>query len=223
MDMPRMNAPAKSGDFFHGFADVFDTFYDGKRSPMMQWIDRHFRSDMFERYRLTFERLGDLTDKTGIDIGCGSGPYVAEALRRGARRVVALDPAPRMLELTRERADKLDRADRVSFQEGYFPNVKPPGPFDFAIVMGVLDYIEDATAFLRALREIVVGKAVISFPSKHWFRTPIRKVRYRLRQCPVWFYNDDDIRRFATAAGWTQIDIRKIAGAGMDYHVLLEP
>ena len=217
-----MTAPAKSGDFFHGFADVFDTFYDGKRSPLMQWIDRRFRSDMFERYRLTFERLGDLTDKTGLDVGCGSGPYLCDALRRGAKRMAALDPAPRMLELTRERAVKQGVGERVDYYEGYFPSVRPPGTYDFAIVMGVLDYIEDSTAFLRALREVITDRAVISFPSKHWFRTPIRKVRYNLRKCPVWFYNEQDIRKSATDAGWPTVDIQKIAGAGMDYHVLLK-
>lgn len=217
-----MTAPAKSGDFFHGFADVFDTFYDGKRSPLMQWIDRRFRSDMFERYRLTFERLGDLTGKTGIDVGCGSGPYLCDALRRGAKEMCALDPAPRMLELTRERAAKQGMGEKVVYYEGYFPSVRPQGTYDFAIVMGVLDYIEDSTAFLRALKEVVTDRAVISFPSKHWFRTPIRKVRYNLRKCPVWFYNESDIRKSATAAGWPTIDIKKIPGAGMDYHVLLK-
>lgn len=217
-----MTAPAKSGDFFHGFADVFDTFYDGKRSPFMQWVDRRFRSDMFERYRLTFERLGDLTGKSGIDIGCGSGPYLCEALRRGAKRMAALDPAPRMLELTRERAQKQGLGDRIDYLEGYFPSVVPAATYDFAIVMGVLDYVEDSTAFLRGLRTVLTDRAVISFPSKHWFRTPIRKVRYKLRSCPVWFYDENDIRRSASAAGWETIDIKKISGAGMDYHVLLK-
>jgi SAM-dependent methyltransferase len=217
-----MNTSALSGNFFHGFADVFDTFYDGKRSPFMQWFDRRFRFDMFERYRLTFERLGDLTDKTVIDIGCGSGPYVCEALRRGAKQILALDPAPRMLELTRERVEKHGFAERVIYYEGYFPSVRPPVTYDFSIVMGVLDYTEHPTAFLRGLRETVTGAAVLSFPSKHWLRTPIRKVRYRLRRCPVWFYDEADIRRHATEAGWQKIDVQKIPGAGMDYHVLLQ-
>lgn len=217
-----MTESALSGNFFHSFADVFDTFYDGRRSPMMQWFDRRFRFDMFERYRLTFERLGDLKDKTGLDIGCGSGPYVCEALRRGAKNVVAIDAALRMLELARERAEKNKVADRVDFYQGYFPAFRPPGSFDFAIVMGVLDYTEHPTTFLRGLREMVTGAAVLSFPSKHWFRTPIRKVRYRLRNCPIWFYDESDIRRHATGAGWQKIDIQKIPGAGLDYHVLLQ-
>src|SRR5258707_1136047 len=97
-----LNEPMSSaaGDFFHGFADTFDTFYDGKRSYAMRWIDQRFRRDMFLRFAWTFEHLGDLRGKAGIDIGCGSGPYVAEAFRRGARSVTALDPAARMLELT---------------------------------------------------------------------------------------------------------------------------
>ncbi len=212
-----------SGDFFDGFADTFDTFYDGKRNPVMQKIDERFRNDMFERYRLTYQRLGDMTGKTVIDIGCGSGPYVVEALSRGASRVLALDAAPRMLELTRSRVAKIGATDRVDYQESYFPPNSPVGPFDLAIVMGVLDYVEDSEDFMRELRTTVTGAAVISFPSKHWLRTPIRKVRYKIRKCPLWFYDEAQIARNAKAAGWSSVEIRKIGGAGMDYHVCLKP
>ena len=216
-----MTTSAKSGDFFHGFADTFDTFYDGKRSPLMQRIDRRFRNDMFERYRLTFERLGDLHGKTVIDIGCGSGPYVIEAIDKGPAMFWRSDAAPRMLELTRQRVERIGAQDEFRAQKSFRRRLI--GPFNAAIVMGVLDYVEDSTVFLRALREIITDAAVISFPSKHWFRTPIRKIRYRLRNCPVWFYSQADIRKSASDAGWRTIDIRKIAGAGMDYHVCLKP
>ena len=65
-------ATNRSGEFFHGFADTFDTFYDGKRTPVMRWIDQRFRRDMFVRYSLTFDLLGDLQGRTVLDIGCGS-------------------------------------------------------------------------------------------------------------------------------------------------------
>ena len=118
----------QAGTFFDNFAEVFDTFYDGKRSGVMQWIDRRYRSDMFVRYSLTFERLGDLTGKSVLDVGCGSGPYVAEALRRGAARVVAFDPAPSMLELTRQRVEKLGKLEQLNAAEGYFPDQRPRDP-----------------------------------------------------------------------------------------------
>lgn len=213
----------QAGTFFDSFADTFDTFYDGKRSVVMQWIDRHYRHDMFARYSLTFERLGDLTGKRILDIGCGSGPYVAEALRRGAGEVVAFDPAPNMLELTRQRIEKIGKLDKLKLVKGYFPDNAPAGPFDFAIIMGVLDYVADPVAFFRGLRGILTGKAAVSFPSQHWFRTPIRKVRYRLRNCPVYFYTEERIRSIGKEAGFSGVDIIKIPGAGMDYHVCLTP
>jgi ubiquinone/menaquinone biosynthesis C-methylase UbiE len=217
-----MNQP-QAGVFFDRFADTFDTFYDGSRSPLMQWIDRRYRHDMFERYALTFERLGDLSGKRGLDIGCGSGPYVAEALRRGASQVVALDPALGMLELARARIDKIGQLERVSFVTGYFPEVTPAGPFDFAIVMGVLDYVADPVTFFKALRGVLTGRAAVSFPSKHWFRTPLRKFRYRLRNCPVYFYDETAIRSIGHQAGFGTVEVIKISGAGMDYHVCLAP
>lgn len=213
----------QAGVFFDRFADTFDTFYDGKRSPVMQWIDRRCRHDMFERYALTFERLGDITDKRGLGIGCGSGPYVAEAIRRGAREIVAIDPAPSMLELSRQRIAKLGQLDRVTFVQGYFPEKTPPRPVDFAIIMGVLDYVADPVPFFQALRGILTGRAVVSFPSKHWFRTPIRRLRYWMRSCPVYFYDESSIRSIGEQAGFGTVDILKISGAGMDFHACLAP
>ncbi len=212
-----------AGAFFDRFADTFDTFYDGKRSPVMQWIDRRYRHDMFERYALTFERLGDLTGKRGLDIGCGSGPYIAEAIRRGASKVVGLDPAPGMLELARQRVEKLGQPEKAEFVTGYFPDVAPEGPFDFAIITGVLDYVAEPVPFFERLRTVLTGTAAVSFPSNHWFRAPLRKFRYRLRNCPVYFYDERKIRAIGESAGFRSVDIIKIEGAGMDYHVCLTP
>jgi SAM-dependent methyltransferase len=212
---------ASAGRFFDQFADVFDTFYDGKRSPWMQWVDQRFRSDMFLRYSLAFDFLGDLAEKRVLDIGCGSGPYIAEALKRGATHVTGIDPAPRMLELARQRVSGLGMGDRVQLVEGYFPRVCPVGPYDAAIVMGLMDYVDDAPAFLEALRSVLTGRAAISFPSTHWFRTPLRKVRYRLRRCPVRFYTRPEIDRLARSLLPGRHELTKIPGAGMDYVLCL--
>lgn len=208
-----------SGDFFHGFADAFDTIYDGKRSRFMQWVDRKFRSDIFRRFDKAFEYLGDLTGKTVLDVGCGSGPYIVEAIRRGAKQVIGVDPAPRMLELASARLSAASMRDRAELVPGFFPAAAATigKPANFAIVMGVLDYVDDPVPFLTGLRNSVSEAAVISFPSRHWFRTPARKVRYRLRKCPVYFYDEKRIRELMTAAGFARVDVTKLPGAGMDY------
>ncbi len=210
-----------SGNFFNEFSRKFDTFYDGKRNFVMQWIDRQFRSDIFIRFDLTFEFLGDLTNKTLLDIGCGSGPYITEALRRGARKVIGIDPARGMLDLAGEKVRSLGMSDRVILLEGYFPEVQPAENFDFGIVIGVMDYVENSAEFLGKLKQCVSQKLVISFPSLHWCRTPLRQVRYKIRRCPVYFYNPGRIQRLMHESGMPDYRLIKIPGAGMDYLVCL--
>jgi cyclopropane fatty-acyl-phospholipid synthase-like methyltransferase len=208
--------------FFDNFAQAFDTIYDGKRNFFMQWVDRRFRRDMFIRFALSFEALGDLKGKTVLDIGCGSGPYVVEALNRGASQVTAVDPAPHMLALVRERLKRSVYADKCLLIQGAFPGIDLKA-HDHVMIMGVMDYIADARGFLTALRPLVTTSAVVSFPSKHWFRTPLRRFRYRLRRCPVYFYDEAQIMALCSAAGFGRMEINKISGAGMDYHVCLKP
>jgi ubiquinone/menaquinone biosynthesis C-methylase UbiE len=208
--------------FFNSFAESFDTIYDQRRNPFMRWVDCKFRRDMFIRFALTFESLGDLRGKSVLDIGCGSGPYVIEALRRGAGWVTAIDPAPNMLALVRKRLVVTGLEGHCSLLQGTFPEVDVH-PHDHAIVMGVMDYVEDAQAFLAGLRTLVKVSAVVSFPSRHWLRTPLRTLRYRLRRCPVFFYTESLIGRLCSDAGFSEVTIRKIPGAGMDYHVWFRP
>jgi ubiquinone/menaquinone biosynthesis C-methylase UbiE len=190
----------------------------------MRCFDSRFRKDIFIRFNTTFEAFGDLQGKTVIDIGAGSGPYVIEAFRRGATHVTALDPAPGMLRLAKERLQNTDYLQRCNFIESLFPNPELDIELhDHAIVMGVMDYVSDTKAFMESLRRIVKVSAAISFPSVHWFRTPVRKFRYRLRSCPLYFYDSQEIERLSDKAGFKDCSIAKIPGAGMDYHVVVKP
>ena len=62
---------------------------------------------MFVRMELTLDFLGDLSGKSVLDIGCGSGIYMEMALKRGASHVTGIDPAEGMLRLARERVTRL--------------------------------------------------------------------------------------------------------------------
>jgi magnesium-protoporphyrin O-methyltransferase len=204
------------GSYFDRAAVTFDTFYDAKRSPAMQWVDRRFRADMFERFQRTFRAVEPIAGKRVLDVGCGSGLYAVEAASRGAVEVLGIDVAPAMLDLARKRAEVNGVVDRCSFVTGAFPDTKPDTAYDASIVMGVMDYVPDPLKFLRALRECTAGTAVISFPSRHWFRTPLRKIRYRIKRCPVWFYEGNQVDRLLRDAGFTSVLVDKIPGAGMD-------
>ncbi len=211
------NHHQKVGTYFDKASVTFDTFYDHKRSGFMQWIDNKFRSDMFERYRLTFEALEPLSNKTLIDVGCGSGPYSVEAARRGCKQVLGFDMAQGMVDLARQRAVDAGVNDRCDFLLGTFPEDSPQEIFDCAIVMGVMDYISDPLSFLTTLAQQVRVRAVLSFPSRHWFRTPVRKIRYWLKRCPLYFYGPLQIEELLESAGFSNIKVEKISGAGMDF------
>lgn len=215
-------ATSDAARFFDRFAEQFDTLYDERRGPFMRWFDRRFRRDMFERFALTFEVFGDLSGKSVLDVGCGSGPYVLEAFRRGAVQITGVDPAQGMLDLVRARLHGTAYETKCNLVLGLFPGPKLE-PHDFAIVMGVLDYVEDAESFLRELRPLVRQAAAVSFPSRHWLRTPVRSVRYKLRRCPLYFYDRQQIETLARRAGWQHSRVQKIDGAGLDYHVCLNP
>lgn len=204
------------GTYFDRAAVTFDSFYDGKRSPAMQWVDRRFRADMFERFQRTFRALEPIAGKRVLDVGCGSGLYAIEAASRGAVEVLGIDVAPAMLDLARKRAEDNGVVDRCSFVTGAFPDTKPDTAYDATIVMGVMDYIAEPLHFLQALRECTAGTAVLSFPSRHWFRTPLRKARYRIKRCPVWLYDRNHVEQLVRDSGFTSVLIRKIPGAGMD-------
>src|SRR5206468_1451390 len=149
-----MSSDLDAARFFDSFAQPFDTLYDGKRNAAMQWVDRRFRSDMFIRFAMTFEALGNLSGKTVLDVGCGSGPYILEALRRGAAHVTGLDPAPNMLALASARLENTPYTDKCTLVRSVFPTA-PLNPHDNAIVMGVMDYVPDPQMFLSELRPLV--------------------------------------------------------------------
>lgn len=215
----QQNHNQKVGTYFDRAANTFDTFYDYKRSLFMQWVDKKFRSDVFRRYYLTFETLKPLNGKTVLDIGCGSGPYTVEAARRGSKRVVGFDMAKAMIDLARQRAAAAGVADKCEFVLGTFPQDAPQEIFDYAIVMGVMDYIADPSSFLSSVVQQIQRCAMVSFPSKHWFRTPLRKIRYWIKKCPVYFYEPQQIETLSKAAGFSNVKIEKMPGAGMDYFV----
>lgn len=213
----------KAGAFFNIFADTFDSLYENKRNPAMRIIDGLFRSDIEARFQETFKEFGDLSSKSVFDIGCGSGVYAQKAIELGASKIICLDPAKRMLELTEERLESLTSKDSYKLIEGNFPETTTFEVSDHIIIMGLMDYIEDPVVFFSSLKGLFTRSIAVSFPSKHWFRTPIRKFRYDRRDCPTYYFDEEKINEVLRAAGFSEFKIKKLPGAGMDFHVVISP
>ncbi len=104
---------------------------------------------MQKRYELTISFL-DRFIKPGVvfsDIGCGTGIFCVEALRRGAV-VQAIDISERALEVTQENVKLHCPNGKISFH--HLDLQKSPLPkTDVALAMGVTPYVEDISAFLK--------------------------------------------------------------------------
>ncbi len=214
---------ADTASHFHRIASEFDDLYEvERRSALRRWLDSKLRASIYRRFELCFEKLGNLDGRSLLDVGCGGGRYSVMAAQLGARRVVGVDFAPNMIQL----AEALARregipAQRLSFVCGdAVVTAFPEEPFDFAIAMGVFDYVEDPADFLRKLLPKVRTRIVASFPVKWNPWTPQRLVRYRLfKRCPLYFYSRAKVRKVLAAAG---VRRHEILSAHRDYVVVME-
>ncbi|MCK7575169.1 MAG: magnesium protoporphyrin IX methyltransferase [Chromatiales bacterium] len=133
---------------------------DAKVSRIRETV-RAGRDDM--RQTLLSWLPEDLTGKRLLDAGCGTGMLAVEAARRGAE-VVAIDVAPTLIEIARERLPADLGPGSVDFQAG---DMLDPahGRFDHVVAMDSLIHYrpEDVVKVLTGLAARTSGSIVFTF------------------------------------------------------------
>ncbi|WP_321283335.1 50S ribosomal protein L11 methyltransferase [uncultured Vibrio sp.] len=77
----------------------------------------------------------DLTGKTVIDFGCGSGILAIAAIKLGAEKVIGIDIDPQALQASRDNAERNGVADQL---EVYLPQNQPEGLIADVVVANIL-------------------------------------------------------------------------------------
>jgi 2-polyprenyl-3-methyl-5-hydroxy-6-metoxy-1,4-benzoquinol methylase len=196
--------------YFDGEADRFDAIYRDEKSLSQKLIDSLFRSVIHERYEMALGWCGDLTGKRVLDVGTGSGRYAVEMARRGAQ-VVGLDFAPAMVEMAQSAAAEAGVADRCHFEAVDFLTWCAPHHFDICLGIGFFDYTADPHQFLARMAEMTQERGIFSFPMRWRLRTPTRWLRLRLRGCPVYFYDEGQVKTVVDASGWGGTRIERLS------------
>ncbi len=211
----------KAGEFFEGYAGQFDEIYMIQTQKGLRgWLNRRLRASMLIRYEKTFSSLQPMENHTVLDIGCGSGRYLVRCLELGATKVTGIDLSEEMLSLSRRALDHVGNlSERTKLICGDFLKYDFKEPYEYAIVMGVMDYIENPKDFLTKLSKTVSEKAVLSFPIAESKWTLQRKVRYKLRGCPLHFYRRRQLEKLMECSGFRDFLIEQIA---RDYFVVAE-
>lgn len=104
--------------------------------------------------------LPDLTGKTVLDVGCNAGFYAFEMKRRGAARVVAIDPDPRYLAQAALAAEVLGH-DIELHQLDVYRVGELGARFDLVIFMGVLYHLRHPLLALDLLYDHAVGDRLL--------------------------------------------------------------
>jgi len=179
--------------YFDQVPKQWDAFYS-KENRFMHLVNSLLRKGLYERYRLTFEHCGDLTGAKVLDIGCGTGRYSIECVKRGAARVVGIDFAPSMIEFSRQVAQQMNVSDKCEFVCGDFLTYPFNETFDVVLALGFFDYIKDPGPIFKKIAELSPRKFVASFPKFTLVWGIQRKIRYYwIKKCPVYDYTVEQL------------------------------
>ena len=206
------------GQFFDIYAANFDAIYGhtGHRGMLGRWIDRTFRQVMVQRFEETLRQTEKSAIHSVLDIGCGPGRYTA-AFALQKKEVIGIDIAEEMLKIAQDNIHALNvTADLIL---GDYLSVHFDRVFDAACLMGFFDYIEDPVPVLKKLATEVTGEFYASFPKSGGLLAWQRRIRYRLRRCPLWLYSKQEVENALIASGFAgRYEIRDF---GRDWYVVV--
>jgi len=138
-----------------------------------------------------------------LDVGCGGGAFLKEALRSGCR-AAGVDHSAEMVRLAAaENRDAVD-AGRLEVRLGSAERLPfPDATFTAASMHGVFGFLSDPVAALREVRRVLRdgGRLVVlgSDPAMRGTPAAPEPIASRLK-----FYQDDELARLGAEAGFTE-------------------
>jgi ubiquinone/menaquinone biosynthesis C-methylase UbiE len=197
--------------YFQRRARRFDALYSEEHKSSY-YLNRVFRRPLYERVHRTVESFQGLRDFTVLDVGCGSGRNSVVFAKNGARRVVGIDFSANMIDLARDCARQHGVEDKCEFILGDALTHPFTEKFDVVVALGVFDYVSEPHLLLRRMRELANKNVAASFPGWSLLRAPLRKARYWLRDCPVYFSTRKQLLRTCRDAGLEDHEFVPLSG-----------
>jgi len=161
--------------YFDVHQDDWDGIYNAPRGSVRARLNRRLRRSVWGRMALALDAARPIEGRTALDVGCGPGELSIRLAERGASRVVGIDSAVEMINVAKARAQSRGVAERCHFMHADFlSDALGDERFDYTIALGVFDYQDDASAFLRRMWRHTRMRLVASFPRnvppRSWLR-----------------------------------------------------
>jgi len=195
--------------FFNSYADDFDAIYGTNKSLVNNILNPILRKSMRIRFEKTIQYTDPVIGKTVLDVGCGPGHYAIELAKKGAEKVTGIDFSDEMINIAREKARSNNVNDKCNFivKDIFEYNVKEK--YNYSVVMGVMDYINNPNFFIFKLISLTTEKIFFSFPASDGILALQRRIRY-LNRCPLYMYNEKELNKLFEKFQPHQYKIEKI-------------
>lgn len=167
-----------------------------------------YRDPLFHypNFQVILQELALTPDDSLVEVGCGGGAFLQEALLSGCR-AAAVDHSPDMVRLAQEVNHVAVAEGRLEVHQASADHLPfPDATFSCAAMTGVLGFLPDPVAALREIRRVLrsSGRLVVlgSDPRGRGTLAAPEPMASRLH-----FYGDDELRRLAEEAGFARAQV----------------
>ncbi len=141
-----------------------------------------------------------------LDVGCGGGALLRDALRSGCR-AAGVDHSPEMVAVAREANAEAISGGRLEIHLAEAHGLPfPDGQFSCATMMGVLGFLRDPVKVMSEIRRVLSpeGRAIIAGTDPELRGTPAAPEPMASR---LQFYDDSDLYALAQHSGFTRLRV----------------
>jgi ubiquinone/menaquinone biosynthesis C-methylase UbiE/uncharacterized protein YndB with AHSA1/START domain len=192
-----------------GFGDWF-TDRRARRPSGLQARET-YRDPLYHRpnFRAILRTLALVPSDFLIEVGCGGGAFLADALRSGCR-AAAIDHSADMVRLAHEVNRAAIAAGRLRVEQATAERLPfPDATFTCGVMTGVFGFLADPVAALAELHRVLAagGRLVVMGTDPAWRGTPAAPEPMASR---LHFFDDAQLQALGVEAGFADVRVARI-------------
>jgi SAM-dependent methyltransferase len=180
------------------------------RRPSGPQARAFYRDPLYHRpnFQAILAVLGLRPDDYLLEVGCGGGAFLHDALSSGCR-AAAIDHSSDMVRLARQGNHEAIQQNRLEIREGDAGSLPfPDGIFTCAVMTGVFGFISNPLQALSEVRRVLApgGRFILFTGSKELRGTPAAPEPMASR---LYFYEDSELEELARKAGFIEAHLER--------------